>query len=164
MHAIIIVVAMSHPALFVCAELCQELGVDSYPSLYFIGYGNFYQSGSYKPNIVKFTADIYPEAILIWLRMLNTISSYQQRWDVFRSLWPFSSHKTLLSRQHSALVHEVSALNHRLSAYTQSEERERSRSLFDEGINRGDVFPLLSSIDPTDEVINTHQTFFHSIT
>ena len=133
-------------------ELCQDLGVESYPSLYFIGYGNFYQSGSYKSNVVKYNADIYPDAILVWLRMLNTISSYQQKWDTFRSLLPFSSHKTRLHQQHAALVGEVDELQRHLKKFTQAEERERSRLLFDEGVDRGDVFPLLSTLDPDDEV------------
>jgi hypothetical protein len=133
-------------------ELCHDLGVVSYPSLYFIGYGNFYQSGSYKSNIVKYNADIYPDAILVWLRMLNTISSYQQKWDMFRSLLPFSSHKTRLHHQHTALVSELDELQRGLQRFTLAEERAKAMEMFDEGVDRGDVFPLLSTIDPTDEV------------
>ena len=135
-------------------DLCQEMGVDSYPSLYFIGYGDFYQSGSYRPNVVKFKTDIYPDAILIWLRMLNTISTYQQKWDVFRSLLPFSSHKTLISQQHATVIKEIEELQSRLDKMKQVEEREKRRKLFDNEVDKGDVFPLLNSINPDDEVLS----------
>lgn len=134
-------------------ELCRDFGVDSYPSLYFIGYGNFYQSGSFKENLVKYKADIYPDAILIWLRMLNTISSCQQKWDNLRSLLPFSSHRTLLAQQHSTLVDEAKDLRQRLQSYVQTEEREKAWKIMDQGVDRGDVFPLLNAIDPTDKVV-----------
>mgnify|MGYP003386297273 FL=1 len=142
-------------------ELCQELGVESYPSLYFIGYGNFYQSGSFKSNIVKFKADIYPDAILVWLRMLNTISTLQQKWDMFRTLLPFSSHQTLVYRQQASLVEEVHKLQRQLHNFTQAQEREESRNIINEGMDRGDVFPLLHVIDPEDEVMLYPATAVH---
>jgi hypothetical protein len=109
--------------------------VESYPSLYFIGYGNFYQSDSYRSNVVKYKADIYPDAILIWLRMLNSISSYQRKWDTFRSLLPFSTHKTLVEEQQTLLISEVDVLQHQLKDIKQVEERGRSRKILDEGVD-----------------------------
>jgi hypothetical protein len=141
----------------VLSEVCQELGVESYPSLYFIGYGNFHQYGRHlPPNVVKYNADIYPDAILVWLRMLNTISSYQQKWDNFRTLIPFSSHKTQLTLQHAALIDQVGVLQRQLDKHVHAEERENARRVLDEeawtGVDRGDVFPLLNSLDPENEV------------
>lgn len=146
-------------------ELCHAMGVDSYPSLYFIGYGDFRQAGSLQPNVVKFQADIYPDAILVWLRMLNTISTYQQMWDTLRSLLPFSSHQPLLARQQGALLEEVRVLRRQVRGLTRAEERRRAREQLEleeegagggggggEGLDRGDVFPLLSAMDPQDDV------------
>ena len=138
---------------YFCLDFCQDLGVDSYPSLYFIGYGNFYQSDSYKSNIVKFNADIYPDAILVWLRMLNTFSSYQQKWDVFRSLLPFSSHETLLMKQNLALMDEVGSLRRDVQSTRRKEDLDRIRSEYvEDSVDRGDVFALLSSLDANSEV------------
>ena len=151
--------------LLLLLDLCLDLGVESYPSLYFIGYGNFYQSGSFSPNIVKFQADIYPDAILVWLRMLNTVSSYQQKWDIFKSLLPFSSHKTLLMRQHSALLGQAGGLQHQVQAWQRVQEREQVRGEWesDAGVDRGDVFSLLSSMDAHSEVVEQWGTVMDDV-
>lgn len=64
------------------------LGVDRYPSVYFIGYGNFNQgpNGNIigrnpEPRLVRFTADMYPEAILDWISMLTQVSHFNRKWD-----------------------------------------------------------------------------------
>lgn len=102
---------------------------------------------------MKYKADIYPDAILVWLRMLNTISSFQQKWDIFRSLLPFSSHRTKLTRQHSSLVEEVKTLQHQLQIFKQAADREAAWNIFNDGVDRGDVFPLLNMLDPEDKVM-----------
>ena len=73
-------------------EICQHLGVDRYPSVYYIGYGAMDQapkSGNPfgrnpQPRVASFTADLYPEAIFDWVRMLTQISSWQRKWDDFK--------------------------------------------------------------------------------
>ena len=61
-------------------KLCRALGITQYPSVYFFGFGNFNQAP--KGNIfgrsdfsrmVKYTADLIPEAIYDWILMLQSI-------------------------------------------------------------------------------------------
>ena len=91
------------------AEVCKLLGVDRYPSVYFIGYGNFHfghdgsifqlpftsssSSSSHPsfPRIVRFVADMFPEAILDWITMLTTLSQMQRTWSDFASIFTGNS-------------------------------------------------------------------------
>jgi thiol-disulfide isomerase/thioredoxin len=70
------------------SEVCKALGVDRYPSVYFIGYGNTNQGPEGKllgkninPRVARFAADMYPEAILDWIGMMNSISKVQRGWS-----------------------------------------------------------------------------------
>lgn len=130
-------------------DVCHEFGVENYPSVYFIGYGNFFQSNSFKQNVVKYNADIYPDAVLIWLQMLNTISLYQRKWDALVYLLPFATRKSRLVLQQSELIEQNKALNEKLKHNKNVEEMEKSRKMLDKeiGVDRGDVFPLLHSLD-----------------
>ena len=69
-------------------DLCRALGVDRYPSIYFIGYGDFNQGRQGNllqktelPRVVKYTADLYPDRIYDWMLMLNKISIIQRGVD-----------------------------------------------------------------------------------
>ena len=76
-------------------KICQHLGVDRYPSLYFLGYGSFHQApkngfifGENKqPRVARFTADLYPEAIYDWIRMLTMISKSQRMYDDIKGVF-----------------------------------------------------------------------------
>lgn len=75
-------------------ELCLKLGVDRYPSIYFMGYGPLHQAPAGNPfavnphpRIARYNADLYPEAIYDWVRMLAQISSTQRSWDDFKSIF-----------------------------------------------------------------------------
>jgi thiol-disulfide isomerase/thioredoxin len=72
-------------------EICQALGVDRYPSIYFIGYGDFNQAHPGKvlaksdhPRVVRYNADLYPDRIYDWVQMLAGISAMQRGLDNLR--------------------------------------------------------------------------------
>ena len=60
-----------------------------YPSLYYLGFGNYHQSpakgfifgANDEPRLVRYNADIYPEAIYDWILMLSKISWIQRKYD-----------------------------------------------------------------------------------
>lgn len=75
-------------------QFCQKVGVDRYPSIYFMGYGNLQQAPAGKPfaanpqpRIARYVADLYPEAIYDWVRMCAQISTMQRWWDDFKSIY-----------------------------------------------------------------------------
>jgi thiol-disulfide isomerase/thioredoxin len=75
-------------------QFCQKVGVDRYPSIYFMGYGNLQQAPPGKPfaanpqpRIARYVADLYPEAIYDWVRMCAQISTMQRSWDDFKSIY-----------------------------------------------------------------------------
>ena len=64
-------------------EFCLKVGVDRYPSVFFIGYTDLHQAPAGNPfavnphpRVARFTADLYPEAIFDWVRMLSQVSAY----------------------------------------------------------------------------------------
>lgn len=76
------------------AEICVQLGVDRYPSVYFMGYGDLHQAPkgnpfakNIHPRIAQYNADLYPEAIYDWIRMLAQISTSQRYWDDFKAIF-----------------------------------------------------------------------------
>ena len=76
------------------AEMCSRLNVDRYPSVYFMGYGDLHQSSPGNPftknplpRLARYNADLYPEAIYDWVRMLSQISSSQRFWDDIKSVF-----------------------------------------------------------------------------
>lgn len=79
-------------------EFCQQLGVNRYPSVFFLGYGDLHQSpegNPFKrnphPRMARFNSDLYPEAIYDWVGMLSQISSMQRSWDDFKSIFTGTS-------------------------------------------------------------------------
>jgi thiol-disulfide isomerase/thioredoxin len=75
-------------------EVCQILGIDRYPSIAFVGFGNFHQSNKISrfPNVAHFTADLYIEAIFDWTKMLSVISRNKRRWENVKTMfWSPSS-------------------------------------------------------------------------
>jgi thiol-disulfide isomerase/thioredoxin len=69
-------------------EICKALGVDRYPSVFFIGFGSMNQGPggkllgkSVSPRVARFASDMYPEAILDWIGMLSSISKVQRGWS-----------------------------------------------------------------------------------
>ena len=75
-------------------DLCLKLNVDRYPSVYFMGYGDLHQSPPGNPftknplpRLARYNADLYPEAIYDWVRMLSQISTSQRSWDDIKSIF-----------------------------------------------------------------------------
>ena len=76
-------------------NLCKILSVDRFPSIVFIGYGDFNQiplkgnifSKSSQPKIVRYLADLYPEALYEWINSLSHISKMQRGFDTFKNLF-----------------------------------------------------------------------------
>lgn len=128
------------------------MGVDRYPSLYYFGFGNFHQtpsnpqtlynSNSY-PNIVKFDADIYPEALYDWIVMLTYISRANLGWrrlkKFFQHIFVSSESSTILDLQQ-----RVNVLSSRVSIFSTELEKYKNRELYDLLPNLGDAFLELS--------------------
>jgi thiol-disulfide isomerase/thioredoxin len=75
-------------------ELCLKIGIDRYPSVYFIGYGNLHQvlagnpfAANPYPRIARYVADLYPQAIFDWVKMCAQISSFQRSWYDFKGIF-----------------------------------------------------------------------------
>ena len=83
-------------------ELCRKIGVDRYPSIYYFGYGSLNLSNSSPNNtykekamnrisnpkrVVRYVADLYPDRIFDWVRMLRNISRLQRFFVKLSSLF-----------------------------------------------------------------------------
>ena len=137
------------------AEICQILGVDRYPSIYFLGYGNINQAPQGNPfgkssleRMARFTADLYPEAIYDWVRMLIGISNSQRKWDDFTSI--FTGNGRFL-RKINHLQKELQNSRSKTDSYLEELQRYKAREVFDNIPDNGDSFELLSSIEPDEQ-------------
>jgi hypothetical protein len=131
-------------------ETCRDIGVDRYPSLYFIGYGKLYQDTTQYPNIVKYTADIYPEALYDWITMLHYISSTQHSWNIFKNFLHRNSNKQI---DISPLQQQVTELNKKVSLFSTELQKYKNRELFDNLPLNGDPFALLSNLTALNDVL-----------
>lgn len=137
-------------------QLCMELNVDRYPSVYFVGYGDFNQGKDGKmlarspfKQIVKWTAELRPEAIYDWMRMLSYFSFLHRSWDnlmdIFRG--PGNTRAELKARK---LQRKIDALEYNMTIYTSELEKYKAIEIFDSLEDYGDPFPLLASLEPDD--------------
>jgi thiol-disulfide isomerase/thioredoxin len=136
-------------------SICQSFGVDRYPSIYFAGYGNFNQApagepfGKAKfPSVVRYTADLYPDAIYDWIRLLHTMSSVKRKWD---GLWSFWNGKAKEDKKLLQLKIENEALTKKVKLFGEELEKYKAAEIFDDLEDNGDAFPLLHDLPP-DEV------------
>ena len=135
------------------AELCATLGVDRYPSLYYFGYSSFNQAPRGNPfgasefggRVARFNADLYPEAIFEWVKMLSSVSSWQRKWADVTGIFTGRSHHT--SRL-EALARENAALQRKVSIFGTELEKHRADKLFDSVLDSGDPFPQLHLLTP----------------
>lgn len=140
--------------------LCSELEIKHYPSIVFVGYGNFHQIPSRKsiftepthPRIVRFTADLYPDAIYDWIRMLQTISwLHRVSADIFGFI--FSGGQSIrLNKKVAVLKEEIDVLESRVLKYQSKLDQYESQELFDSLELLTDPFPLLHSTVPNQVV------------
>lgn len=136
-------------------EICKELGVDRYPSVYFIGYGNFHQAANGalfgsepNPRVVKYVADLYPEALYDWVNMLASLSSWHRRWDDFKG---FFTGRTRSAVQLNSMKARVSEAERKALLFGKELEKYKANEIFGELEDHGDPFPLLNTLEP-DEV------------
>ena len=136
-------------------ELCRALGVDRYPSVYFIGYGDFNQGHQGKllpkadnPRVVRYTADLYPDRIFDWMLMLNGISAMQRRVDNLKGTF---SNNYGMSARLTELEGQAATSDYKMRLYADELEKYKADELFQQLSDNGDPFPLLAKIDPSDE-------------
>ena len=141
-------------------ELCEQLSVDRYPSVYYLGYGSFYQSHpskvfkslspATKNRIVRYKADIYPEALYDWVSMLSWISYAQRRWvEVKSTLLSLILGRPLESNgANEMLQNKVNNLEKTVDAYAEALEKYKADELFDSLEDNGDPYPLLAILEP----------------
>eukprot|EP00981_Chlorochromonas_danica_P003386 scaffold650_cov201-Ochromonas_danica.AAC.7 len=148
-------------------QLCQDLEVSHYPTILFIGYGNFHQNAKKGfwvkkkyPQLVHYVADLYPEAIYQWILMLSTMSKMHRRWDEWKSLLTGKTMKTRTSGQHATtttmnqyeeMQKRVIAAEEKADLFGRELERYKANELFDSLDDMGDVFPLLHTLKPDDQ-------------
>ena len=137
-------------------EVCQALGVDRYPSIYFVGYGDFNQAKPGNvlaktdlPRVVKYNADLYPEHILDWMQMLAGISAAQRGIDNIKGLF---SRNSGMHRRVEDLQGELETSEYRMRLYADELERYKADEIFRGLKDNGDPFPLLAQIDAEDEL------------
>jgi len=140
------------------SELCQKMGVDRYPSIYYIGYGNMNGHLVQRSNpqvavrldktnerIVRYNADLYPEALYDWVSMLAGISSAKRSWDDTIGFF------TGQSRDRKKVVQmqeQVALLQRKVDLFSSALEKYKADELFDTLKDHGDPYPLLSSLTP----------------
>ena len=135
-------------------QMCIELSVDRYPSVFFVGYGNFHQGRDGKifarspfRQVVKWTADLRPEAIYDWMRMLSYFSFLHRSWDNIVDLFrgPGNTRADMKVRK---LKRKVDALEYNMTIYASELEKYKAIEIFDSLEDYGDPFPLLASMEP----------------
>lgn len=145
-------------------EICKQWHVDRYPSVYFLGFGNFNQAeggaiiGKVRnPRLVRFVADLYPEAIYDWVNMLCSISAWQRTWDGIKG---FFTGRSRANRQVERLQQRVVTAERKAELFSKELERYKAIELFDTLGDHGDPFGLLHSLDP-DEVPRSSTRLCH---
>ncbi len=142
-------------------DMCASLKINRYPSIYFMGYGNFNQAADGKlfdtsrwtkkkldPRIVTFNSDLYPEAIYDWIKLLSTISYVQRRWDDLKGAF---TGRLRSSVRIQAMKQQLAAAEQKAILFGRELEKYKADEMFDSLPDNGDPFPLVNSLDP-DEV------------
>ena len=102
----------------------------------------------YNQRIVRYIADLYPEAVYDWVNMLCFMSSLNRKWDDFIG---FFTGRTRVKRQLERNKSRVEAAERKAELFSQELERYKANEVFDALEDSGDPFPLLHSLEP-DEV------------
>jgi hypothetical protein len=136
-------------------ELCQKLGVDRYPSIFFFGYGNFNQGAqgsiigrTQYPAVARFVSELYVEAVYDWIRMLSFMSFMSRTWDDIIGFFTGNSRK---NRKIYRLEEENTKLRERVDLFSEALQIYKANEIFDKLENKGDPYPLLNQLEP-DEV------------
>ena len=144
-------------------SICQRLSVDRYPSVYFIGYGNLNQgpkgsifgeaSRGSNRRIARYTADLRPEAIYDWIRMLSQISYLQRIWTDIKGIFNGRTRAALSSDR---LKEKLKKVEYREQLFAKELEKYKAIELFDQLTDNGDPFPLLASLEPDEVFVFNH--------
>jgi hypothetical protein len=140
-------------------ELCQKFGVDRYPSIFYLGYGKFFQSHpatamksfgkDTRNRIARYNADIYPEAVYDWVMMLSMISGLQRKWDdVTGLLRGLFTGAPVVSPHVKALQERNQQLERKHAVLSEALEKYKADELFDTLEDHGDPYPLLAQLEP----------------
>eukprot|EP01038_Epipyxis_sp_PR26KG_P014183 gene14183-19034_t len=147
-------------------DLCVQLSIDRYPSIAFIGYGDFNQGykghllGKGAPKVqsksslktaspnkamVRFVSDLYPEAVMDWISMLGSISFIHRKWDDLKAF--FTGNSVSASRVEN-LRSKVDSLEYKVQLFGKELEKYKANELFDSLDDLGDAFPMLNGLTP----------------
>lgn len=136
-------------------KLCKALEVDRYPSIFFVGYGNFNQAPKSNPfgrakilQVARFAADLYPDAIYEWVKTLNAVSSWKRRRDDFIG---FFTGKNRYAKKVANMKRRLELEQRRSQLFGQELEKYKALELYETLEDMGDPFPLLNDLEP-DEV------------
>ena len=137
-------------------KVCEKLNIEVYPSIAFIGYGNMNQSplkgfifGKNKaPRIVRYTADLYPEAIYDWVNFLTFVSKVQRSWTNFMGVF---TGKSTSKQQIENYKKKLEEAEDKKDLYAKELVKYMAYEVFDSLENHGDPFPLMNELTP-DEV------------
>lgn len=136
-------------------DLCKSLNVDRYPTVMFFGYGNFNQGPKDNPvfgkpqypQMVRYNADLYPEAIYDWVQFLAGVSGMKRKVDDFVG---FFTGKSLAAKKLASLAKRTQEAERKAYLFGQELERYKAMELFDSLEDFGDPFPLLNQLEPDD--------------
>lgn len=102
-------------------------------------------------NVVKYEADIVPSALYDWIRVLSFTSRVHRLWSTVHSFLPFGFAKGR-ERPSEMTNKKIRDLQAQVHLLTDKLEKYKVLEVFDSMPDRGDVFPLLASLEP-EEVI-----------
>jgi hypothetical protein len=126
-------------------KICEKLSIDHYPSLVFLGFGDFNQAKQRSislerrfPNVVKYLADIYSDRLYYWIMMLSYISKIQRSWFHLKS---FFGGQSWLGKVNEKLKSDIYKLNVEI-------EKQKDINLFKSLPMLKDPFPDLHRYKP----------------
>lgn len=131
-------------------QFCVNIGIAHYPTILFVGFGDFHQvrhspATIDSPSIVRFNADLYVEAIYDWIQMLSTLSKWKRRWFDITS---FFRGQSIASRRLEDMSQRLQSAERKVELFSKELQRYKANELFDSIDDQGDIFPLLHDLAP----------------
>mgnify|MGYP006085437567 CR=1 FL=1 len=110
--------------------ICQELAIDRYPSIFFFGFGDFNQAPrrnifgkNENSRVVRYNADLYPERIFDWMRMLHGISKTKLKWGQIKTA--LTGGKSIYDENILSLKSSLLEKNQKLEIYADEIRRQK---------------------------------------
>lgn len=135
-------------------QICAQVGIDRYPTIYFLGYGDFNQGPqgamigrTREQRLVKFVSDLYPEAVYDWVNMLAVMSGIHRRWDDVTGFFTGQSRDAKNIAQLTKLKDEAEK---KAFLFGKQLEKYKANELFDSLEDHGDPFPILHGLEPNE--------------